>query len=154
MMLHLVVSGQKKFMDELRDHIAQSRYPDKISVMSFLPEDLLYRQYAGASALLIPLRPIIQDIARFPHKIGEYLASGNPVISTNFGEAKFYFKHLENMLLADRYDEHDFAEQMKYVIDHPDESEKIGENGYRFCKQHFDYLLYGPKIENLMRELN
>ena len=60
--------------------------------------------YKNAIALLIPLRPTLQDEARFPHKIGEYLASGNPVISTNYGEVKHYFQDGHDMLIASRYD--------------------------------------------------
>ena len=84
----------------------------------------MYNYYKNAKALLIPLRPITQDEARFPHKIGEYLASGNPAISTNYGEIKHYFKDQETMLIADSYQINDFAGKMQYILDFPGGSKK------------------------------
>ena len=85
--------------------------------------------YKNATGLLIPLRPNIQDEARFPHKFGEYLISGNPVITTNYGEVKYYFKDMVNALIAEIYDEKAFAEKMYYVITNPSECSIIGQNG-------------------------
>lgn len=144
--LHLVVSGSQENMDILKAHMAQSKYPERIKLFSRLPEKDLFEQYKNAAALLIPLRPEFQDIARFPHKIGEYLASGNPVISSNYGEVKFYFTDHENMLIAENYDVKEFAEEMQFVMDNPEKARKIGEAGYQFGKRHFDYVLYGNMI--------
>lgn len=144
--LHLVVSGSRENMDILKNHMANSRYRDRIKLFSRLPEKELFAQYKNAAALLIPLRPELQDIARFPHKIGEYLASGNPIISSNFGEVKHYFTDHENMLITDHYDVKEYAAEMQFVIDNPGKAREIGEAGYKFGKQHFDYLLYGNMI--------
>jgi glycosyltransferase involved in cell wall biosynthesis len=99
---------------------------------------------------LIPLRPTYQDVARFPHKIGEYLASGNPVISTNYGEVKFYFKDMDNMLIADSYDVNEFAEKMRFVINNMSEVKKIGLNGRDLAWNKFNYKMQGGVIDNFL----
>ena len=106
--------------------------------------------YKNAVALLIPLRPTLQDKARFPHKIGEYLASGNPVISTNYGEVKYYFKDMENMLIADSYDINLFADKMQFVINNPIEGQRIGMNGKNMVLRIFDYRIQAPIINNFL----
>jgi glycosyltransferase involved in cell wall biosynthesis len=102
---------------------------------------------------LIPLRPIVQDIARFPHKIGEYLASGNPVISTNYGEVKYYFKDNENMLIADTYDINLFAEKMQYALDNIEAVKTVGNNGKYMALKNFNYKEYANKLDGFMDEL-
>src|SRR6185369_11676899 len=127
--LYLVVNGSKEQKDKLDDYLRLNSQKSKIKIFSNLEQDKLEAYYNNATGLLIPLRPTIQDEARFPHKIGEYLASGNPVISTNYGEVKFYFKDMHNMLIADSYDINQFAEKMRFVIDNISEVKKIGMNG-------------------------
>ncbi len=104
-------------------------------------------------ALLIPLSPTLQDIARFPHKIGEYLASGNPVISTDYGEVNHYFNDMENMLLAETYDINVFAEKMQFVINHPEESKDIGLKGKESCSKKFDYRNLAEPLNNFLNKL-
>ena len=101
-------------------------------------------------ALLIPLRPTFQDIARFPHKIGEYLASGNPVISTNYGEVKYYFRDMDNMLIAENYDVQEFAEKMQYVINNINEVKRIGLNGKELALKQFNYQAQGEVIDKFL----
>jgi len=115
--LYLVINGDENNIIEIKKYISNNPKKDKIKLVSKLTEKQLYSYYKNAIALLIPLRPTIQDRARFPHKIGEYLASGNPVISTNYGEVTYYFKDMENMLIADSYDINLFAAKMQFVID-------------------------------------
>jgi glycosyltransferase involved in cell wall biosynthesis len=90
--LYLVANGSENSMSELKKIIDAQPQRDKIKLFSRLTEKQLFTYYKNAMALLIPLRPTFQDMARFPHKTGEYLASGNPVISTNYGEVKYYLR--------------------------------------------------------------
>lgn len=99
------------------------------------------------------MRPTIQDEARFPHKFGEYLVSGNPVITTNYGEVKYYFKDKVNALVAELYDEQAFAEKMTYVISNPSECGLIGENGKKIALEYADYKKYGERIVNFINEI-
>jgi len=151
--LHLVINGNEEKISRIKSFISRSKYPERIMLFSKLSEKELFNQYKSAAALLIPLKPDIQDSARFPHKIGEYLASGNPVISTNFGEVKFYFSHHQNMLIADHFDIQEYAGQMQFVLDHPEKARQIGKAGYDFGKAHFDYLLYGELISSFLNQL-
>jgi glycosyltransferase involved in cell wall biosynthesis len=137
--LYLVINGSEKEMAEIKEYVNRKQEKDKIRIFSKLTQKQLYSYYRNALALLIPLRPTLQDIARFPHKIGEYLASGNPVISTNYGEVKHYFKDMQNMLIADSYDVRLFAAKMQFVIDNGAEAQKIGLNGRNIALATFDY---------------
>ena len=120
-----------------------------------IPSEIqLNTYYKNAMALLIPLRPTLQDKARFPHKIGEYLASGNPVVSTNYGEVSYYFKDEQNMLIAESYDIKLFAAKMQFVLEHTSEAQKIGANGKDLALNQFEYKQYGDRIIDFLNQLN
>jgi glycosyltransferase involved in cell wall biosynthesis len=148
--LYLVIGGNENDITDIKSYISNCKQSSKIKLFSRLTEKDLYTFYRNASALLIPLRPTFQDTARFPHKTGEYLASGNPVISTNYGEIKFYFQDKENMLLADQYDPKLFAEKMQFVIDKPDQAKKIGLKGKEIASRLFDYRSWSRPLNSFL----
>ena len=152
--LYLVINGSETNIQKIRDYIDGTVNKERIKLLSRLSEKELNNYYKNAMALLIPLRPTLQDSARFPHKIGEYLASGSPVVSTNYGEVKYYFKDMENMLIADEYDIKLFAAKMQFVLDNVSEVQKIGSNGRNMGLNNFEYTLYGERIVNFLNELN
>lgn len=148
--LYLVINGDENNIIEIKKYISNIPKKDNIKLVSKLTEKQLYNYYKNAIALLIPLRPTLQDSARFPHKIGEYLASENPVISTNYGEIKYYFKNMENMLIADRYEINLFADKMQFVIDSPGAVKKIGMKGRNTALPIFDYRIQATVINNFL----
>lgn len=151
--LYLVVNGTENGIMNIRKYVSGNAQKDKIKIFSRLTEKQLFTYYKNAIALLIPLRPTYQDIARFPHKIGEYLASGNPVISTNYGEVKNYFKDMETMLLTDSYDINLFADKMQFVIDNPDIVKKIGIKGKDTALGIFDYRNKATAINDFINAI-
>jgi hypothetical protein len=89
--------------------------------------------------LMIPLRDTLQDNARFPHKIGEYSASKRPILTTNFGEPKVYFKDGETALLADDYSLSSYIKKLSEVLPVKENLDKIGIGGYNVGLDNFDY---------------
>ena len=150
--LYLVISGNPGNIEEIKKYINNCAQKNRIKLFSRLSEKDLYTYYKNAAALLIPLRPTFQDMARFPHKTGEYLASGNPVISTNYGEIKYYFQDGENMLIADRYDRGLFAEKMQFVIDKSEEAKSIGLRGKNLACQLFNYRSFSPILNDFLKD--
>jgi glycosyltransferase involved in cell wall biosynthesis len=152
--LYLIVNGKREDVEEIKGYVNRLENAKGIKIFSDLSEGNLYSLYKNAKALLIPLRPTLQDAARFPHKTGEYLASGNPVISTNYGEMKFYFRDGENMLLADKYDKNLFAKKMQFIIDHPEVAKAIGVRGKDMVKELFDFKRQSPVINRFLESLS
>lgn len=151
--LYLVVNGQSHKMKEVSDMVAKATKSPFIRIFTGLKYEELLRLYMNASALLIPLTDTIQDKARFPQKISEYLASGNPVITTNYGEVPFYFDDKVNALVASAYDVTEYAAKMNYVIENPEESKRIGERGKATGLKFFDFNSYGAEIKKMIMSL-
>ncbi len=151
--LYLIVHGLPDEMARLKEEISKNKKKNLIQLYSRISDNQLTELYANACGLLIPLRPTIQDKARFPHKIGEYLASGNPVVTTNYGEVARYFKDEESALIARNYDVTEFSEKMKYIILNPEKAKEIGQKGRQVALMNFDYKVYGPKIKEFIHTI-
>jgi glycosyltransferase involved in cell wall biosynthesis len=144
--LILVLNGGKKYFHMLEKEIQSKSSKNQITIVSKVPKEDLFRLYMGALGLLIPLRPTLQDKARFPHKIGEYLSSGSPILTTDIGEISNYFTHMENAYIAKNYSEQEYSELMHLVLNDPILAAQVGKKGTATGLQHFGYKSVGKKM--------
>jgi glycosyltransferase involved in cell wall biosynthesis len=151
--LYLVLKGSKFDMINMKEKISNHSKKKNIKIFTNLEYKNLLELFSGAKALLIPLNNRIQDVARFPHKIAEYTATGNPIISTNYGEIQHYFEDGVNALIAKKDDALEFSEKMNFVCDYPAMAKKIGLEGYKTGLMYFDSNNYGSSIKHFVKEL-
>lgn len=151
--LYLVLGGDNGLLKTLNEKIDQSPKKDKIVVLSNISFEHLIALYINAEALLIPLKPDVRDRARFPQKVAEYSASGNPIISTNIGEIKHYFNDGINALLAEEYDVKLYSEKLDFVIQNPIRAQEIGQAGKQVGLEHFYYISYTDKLKQFIHGL-
>ncbi len=152
--IHMALGGGSQAdYDDLMDFIIKMKKGDRVKIFRNVPHYKIPDLYAPAIGLLIPMRDTLQDAARFPHKIGEYVASGNPMISSNFGEVTYYFKDEENGLIADAYDIAQFTEKMQFVLDNPEKAKAIGQRGKEMGLKEFNFLHYGKGLRSFLGNL-
>jgi glycosyltransferase involved in cell wall biosynthesis len=151
--LHLLVNGNAEQMAEFKTNVGEAKKREKIKCFSNLSYPDLIKKYQEASALLIPLTNSVQDTARFPQKMAEYLASGNPVVTTNFGEVPYYLKDGISALISSEYNAKSFADKMQFVIDHPTEAAAIGKLGQEEGLKYFDLNSYGEQLRKMIDSL-
>jgi len=152
-LLDLVINGNAKQLKKINKIIGRNKKASQINLYTKLKYSDLVEKYINANAFLIPLSNTIRDTARFPYKICEYVASGNPVITTNFGEIKAYFKDNVNALIADEYDIDQIAEKMKFVIENPEEAKKIGTEGKNIGLKYFNYNSYNSQMAEFLEKI-
>ncbi len=153
--LNFVLGGEKKDLAKVKGVIEATRNKNNIRIFPNVDHSMIPDHYAKASALLIPLRPTIQDAARFPHKIAEYLASGKAIITTNYGEIRNYeFADEYSALIAGSYDPIEYSEKLQFVIDRPKLTHEIGIRGRDLGMQHFDHVKIGRHLKDFILQLN
>lgn len=145
--LYLVLHGKEKLINEYYKKVSKVQ---GIIILSEITESELYKLYSKSIGLLIPLRPNKQDIARFPQKIAEYLASGCPVITNNVGEIKHYFTDKINALFADDYSVESYTRAMQFILDNPHLSHRIGINGRQMGYKYFHYQSISQDLSNFI----
>jgi glycosyltransferase involved in cell wall biosynthesis len=126
---------------------------DNIIFAGYVPRNELLILYKGSNALLIPLFDDFISKARFPIKIGEYLLSGRPVVTTNVGEVTKYFKNNENAFICEPGDPKTFAELILTALRDPDRANEIGRMGRATAIQNFDYSIRGKEFTQFVMVL-
>jgi glycosyltransferase involved in cell wall biosynthesis len=137
--LVIIATGDQERISMLQEHTKQNPL---IKVLSYQPYEHLIGYYKSAKALLIPLTDNLQDRARFPFKVSEYTAAARPIISSDSGAMINYFQDGINALLAKTDDLSDFKSKLNFVLDNPEQAEKIGLKGHETGRLHFNYQSY------------
>ncbi len=92
----------------------------------------------GADLLVLPRPDSRQAQGGFPTKLGEYLASGNPVCATKVGEIPDYLTDNVNVYFAEAGDINSLTDAMLRALTNRTEARRIGLNGRQVAEKHFN----------------
>jgi glycosyltransferase involved in cell wall biosynthesis len=107
----------------------------------------------AATMLVLLRRDGLFSRAGFPTKLGEYLASGRPVVTTATGDIPRYLSHGISAYLVPSADPAAFADQMRYVLHHPEQARAVGMRGRLVAERYFDYRRHGKRLNAFIRDL-
>jgi glycosyltransferase involved in cell wall biosynthesis len=126
---------------------------DRVRAVGYVERERLVELYASSSALLIPLFDNLRSQARFPTKIGEYLAAGRPVVTTAVGEIERFFHDRESAYISPPEDPAAFAGGLLEIIDDPGHAARVGAAGRRLAETRFEYRGHGPALRAFLDAL-
>lgn len=126
----------------------------RIVIAGYLDRRELLLQYRRAAALLIPLFDDLGSRARFPSKIGEYLASARPVVTTAVGEIERFFHDGETAYVSSPGDVDAYAAKMTEVLDDPARAAAVGAAGRGIAEELLGYALQGPRLVAFIETLS
>lgn len=126
--------------------LAPAATPGRIRCAGYLDRQGLLREYAAASVLAAPLFDDAISRARFPTKIGEYLASARPVVTNCVGEIPRYLDDRVNAHLPPPGDAVAFGEAVIRVLDDPAAGQVMGRLGRRVAERHFHYANHAASL--------
>jgi glycosyltransferase involved in cell wall biosynthesis len=118
----------------------------QIRCAGFVERSELLREYRAASVLAIPLFDDVRSHARFPTKLGEYLASGRPVVTNRVGEIPRFLENGLNACVTEPGDTAAYAGEICRLLEHPDTGHTMGRNGRQVAERHFHYANYGARL--------
>lgn len=101
------------------------------------PKDMPQLLY-NARILALARPDNLQAQNGFPTKLGEYLATGNPVVVTSVGEIPLFIKDKQNGFLAEPNPE-SFSEKLSWVADNYEDALRIGGKGRELTFSEFSY---------------
>lgn len=81
----------------------------------------------------------------FPTKLGEYLATGKPVVVTRVGEIGDFLKDMVNCRMTEPDNPEAFADCMSWVADHYEDSLKLGEAGRQLTFSEFSSTIQSKR---------
>lgn len=107
----------------------------------------------NASLLVLPRPDSKQAQGGFPTKLGEYLATGNPVCATTVGEIPDYLVEGESVYFAEPGSVDSFADTMKRALSNPEKAKTIGANGRKVAEKKFNKDIQGKILYDFFRAL-
>ncbi len=144
--LVLTGKGTDKAMQNVFMRMEASPCRDRIEYKGYLDADAYL---AALSAATIPCMTRI-DIgfanAGFPFKLGEYLATGKPVIASRVSDVDRLLTDRRDAMLVKPGDSTEIAAAVEYLMNNPDKAATIGQRGRSLAASLFDYRAQGQTL--------
>ena len=118
----------------------------RVSFPGYLSRPELLRLYARAHVLLVPLFDDVRSKARFPTKIGEYLAAARPIVTTAVGEIPRCFEDQVNAAVCAPGDPALYGAKIVALLHDPELAASIGRRGRDTAVARFHYALYSETL--------
>lgn len=129
----LIMTG-KSAQQQLYKH----KYKNEKSIIfrGFIDHNEFYSLLRNADVLCMCRTKSGFANAGFPFKLGEYLATGNPVICTRVSDVKYYLDD-EDAFMIDPESPLQICEALSEITKNPDMAKKKGLNGLEKCRKYF-----------------
>ena len=136
---HPDVEGQNQLIDSLgvRDFVHYLGVIHQSDIPSFL---------CNASILALARPKSHQAEGGFPTKLGEYLATGNPVCVTKTGEIADYLQDGINAFLAEPDDIKSFTDALCRVASDMNNAEDVGKKGRNVAETEFNMNIHIKRL--------
>ena len=133
---------------ELKSIICKYQLEDSVVFVGYLMREQIKEYLRNASLVISNRTKSKQDYYGFSTKVGEYLASGIPLITTNWGEAVNWLSDGESAYITEPGNTDALADVIVRVFSNPEEARRIGLAGQEVCRQSFDYRVWShPLVE-------
>lgn len=127
----------------------------QIEYMGNLSRERLFEQYARASIGICTLHAVGQYalLDNMSTKVYEYMQCGLPVIMSNFQCYQRINQKYNFGICVDPSNADEIAAAIRYLLDHPEEAKRMGENGRRAVKEAFNWGVEEKKLLALYEDI-
>ena len=127
---------------------------DKVIFTGLIEREMMPVILCNAEILVVSKPDNEQNSGNFPIKIGEYLATGVPVVVTSVGEIPLFIKDGESGFLAIPGSADSFAKKMEEALTNKEKAKTAGQNGRRIAEENFDYRKVSKIMADYIEEIN
>lgn len=132
----------------IKNYVNKLGISNKVFFLNKIPYEKLLILYNYVDILVLPeMGDVIAD-AGFPGKLGEYLASGKAIITTNFSDLSFYLKNKFNAMISDVGDKNLYIQNLEAVLTNSELRIQIGKNARKTAEKYFNVLDQTKRILN------
>ena len=142
---HYDVPMQEKLIEEFG-------LTNRITYLGVLNKDQIPVFVCNADLLVLSRPDSHQAQGGFPTKLGEYLATGNPVCVTKVGEIPDYLEDNVSAFMATPGDVDSFADAMDRALSNPDNAKKVGLAGREVAEREFNSEIQAKRLYEFLQE--
>ena len=150
---HLYLAGFWHYdVDKQKDLINKYNLNNRITYIGVLNKDEI-PPFIGNAELLVLSRPDShQAQGGFPTKLGEYLATRNPVCVTKVGEIPDYLEDNVSAFMATPGDIDSFADAMDRALSNPEKARKVGLAGREIAEKEFNSEIQAKRLADFLKQ--
>jgi glycosyltransferase involved in cell wall biosynthesis len=139
--IHLIITGlgDKEDMKIFLARMDMSPHKDRIEFKGYLDDKEYYATLKEADIPCMTRVGIPFANAGFPFKLGEFLATGKPVIASRVSDVDRFLVHGQNAMLVHPGSSTEIFEAVKFILDNPESAATIGARGREVAKSVFDH---------------
>ena len=123
-----------EFTERMKEFVRANGLEDFVEFTGHLPFDRLRALYQACDVFVLPS---FEEGA--PAALLEAMASGKPLIGSRIGGISMQIRDGWNGFLVEPGNEKQLAEKIKYLLDHPEERERMGKNSRRLAEEVFSW---------------
>jgi glycosyltransferase involved in cell wall biosynthesis len=142
-------SGDPQYVNELKSYIANNNLDSSVGFLGELNYSQISSLFQNAFISIIP--SIIYE--NLPNSLLESFAFGTPVIGANIGSLASVIKDQQNGLLFEPDNETDLADKIKFCLENPAVTMKMGENAKIMANTEFSPEKHLTELTSLFEEL-
>jgi glycosyltransferase involved in cell wall biosynthesis len=151
--LLMIGSGRGKVFEEVIQYYKSLKAAGNIIFTGMISRDEMPAYLVNAEILALARPANKQAEGGLPTKLGEYLATGNPVVITDVSDISYYLKDHASAYISEPDSHVAFAEKLLEAANNPEEAGKIGKAGQRVAYEKFDYLNISRQMMNYINEM-
>ena len=138
-----------RFRHELSLLLRQYGLEQSVHIVEPIPHQEVFNVLGRSHVGLAILHPDPNYVDSLPTKLFEYMAAGLPVVASNFPLWKELIEGNRCGLTVDPLDPEAIAQAVEYLITHPEEARRMGENGRRAVEEKYNWEQESKKLLSL-----
>lgn len=139
---------------DLEKEILTDLDKDYIKYKGHLPFEEMYSYMKVSDIGIVMFLPEPNHITALPNKIFEYMAAGLPIVASNFSLWKEIIEGNHCGICVNPLDPKEIARAIEYLIEHPEEAKKMGENGRKAVLEKYNWENESKKLLDVYKGLS
>lgn len=151
--IKLVLTGKDtdEMMAKLHERLNVMPFGDRVVYMGYLDDVDYYAELGRADILCVPRIDSGYANAGFPFKLGEYLATGKPVIASAVSDIPSLLADKVDAMLVPAGDSDAIEKVVTDLLSDPAQAFRMGANGRKVATRLFDYKSQGDDVYRFIR---
>lgn len=146
-------TDNNKDYDSLRNKLRNLKIDNRVVFTGYIPRIKIPQLLIKSKVLVLARPDNVQAKGGFPTKLGEYLATGKPVLVTSVGDIPIYIKDKKNGFLAEPGSVKSFAAKLQEILMDYSKAEKIGIQGKKLAEEIFNPVVQSKEIVEFINHL-
>lgn len=151
--LVLTGRGDKEAMNEFFSRMETSPHKDRIEYKGYLNENEYYSLLNEVDIPCMTRLDLAFANAGFPFKLGEFLATGKPVIASRVSDVDRFLVHGHNGMLVQAGSRTEVCEAAEFLINNPALAASMGARGREVAESFFDCKKQGKTLLAFLENL-